>query len=137
VFFLVNLWAGLQDGRVVAALPLSDGVPMQVIATADIGRVAAAVMLDTTWIGRAVEIAGDTRTGSEMAAAFGRAVGFPADYRALPLSVLDGNEDMQAMSSWFTETDTYAADFAATRELDGDVLDLDLDDWTSESGWSA
>lgn len=70
-----------------------------------------------------------------MAAAFGRAAGLPAEYRALPLSVLDGNDDMQAMFSWFPETDTYAADFATTRELGGDLLDLD--DWVSASGWSA
>lgn len=135
VFFMENLQAGFQEGRVVLALPLPDDIPMQMIATADIGRVAAAVMLDPAWIGRAVEIAGDTRTGSEMAAAFGRAVGLPADYLALPLSVLDGNDDMQAMFSWFAEPETYAADFAVTRELSRELLDLE--DWVSASGWSA
>lgn len=134
VFFMENLQAGLQNGRVVLALPLPDDIPMQMIATADIGRVAAAVMLDPTWIGRTVEIAGDTRTGSEMAAVFGRAAGLPADYLALPLSVLDGNDDMQAMFSWFTEPETYAADFAATRELSPEPLDLE--NWVSASGWS-
>ena len=88
-------------------------------------------MLEPDWIGRAVEIGGDTRTGSEIAAAFGIAAGLPADYRALPLSVLDGNTDMQAMFTWFTEPSTYAADFTTTKRLDPEILTLD--GWISAS----
>ncbi|MCS5717659.1 NmrA/HSCARG family protein [Herbiconiux sp. CPCC 205763] len=134
VFFIENLRAEAQDGLVVLALPLPDGIPMQTVAAADIGRVASAVMLDPAWLGRSIEIAGDTRTGSEMAAAFGQAAGLPAEYQALPISVLDGNEDMLAMFSWFTEPYTYAADFAATRALDPGVQDLDA--WIAASGWA-
>lgn len=43
VFFMENLRAQVQDGRVVLALPLPDGIPMQMVAAADIGRVASAV----------------------------------------------------------------------------------------------
>jgi len=135
VFFMENLRAEAQDGRIVLALPLPDGIPMQMVAAADIGRVASAVMLDAGWVGRSIEIAGDTRTGSEMAAAFGRAAGLPAEYRALPISVLDGDDDMRAMFSWFTEPHTYAADFAATRALDPGVQDLEA--WIAANGWSA
>lgn len=134
VFFMENLQPEVRDGRVVLALPLPDGIPMQMIATSDIGVVASAVMLDPAWVGRVVEIAGDTRTGSEMAAAFGRKAGLPADYLALPLSVLDGNDDMKAMFSWFTEPATYDADFAATRELNPKLLDLDR--WVSTGDWA-
>lgn len=125
VFFYENLLgAQREDGRITIALPLPDGIPIEMIATDDIGRVAAAVMLSADWQGRSLEIAGDRRTGSEIAEIFGRAAGVPARYQPQPLSILE-DEDNRRMFAWFAETDAYRADFGQTRLLDPDVLTLD------------
>lgn len=49
---------------------------------------------------------------------------FGGRYEALPLSVLDGDPDLQAMFAWFTEIPSYRADFALTRDLAPTVHDL-------------
>jgi uncharacterized protein YbjT (DUF2867 family) len=78
VFFMENLgWmASVQDGEVVVRMPLPAGVPLQMIAVADIGAVSAAVLLDPGRVpGGSLEIAGDERTGEQIAAVFGERAG--------------------------------------------------------------
>jgi len=136
VFFMENLLGTAEeDGTLVVTLPMPDGVAVQLVAVADIGRVAAAVMLEESWIGRAIEIGGDTRTGSQMAEAFTAATGRPATYRAQPLDALGDDTDLRAMFAWFTEPDAYRADFETTRQLDPQVLELEQ--WVRASGFSA
>jgi uncharacterized protein YbjT (DUF2867 family) len=77
---------GTEDGELVVRLPLPAGVPLQMVATRDIGQVAAVALLDPDRIGGgAVEIAGDELTGEQVAAAFGSADGRKARYEAVPL----------------------------------------------------
>ncbi|OBF11272.1 NmrA/HSCARG family protein [Mycobacterium sp. ACS4331] len=110
-----------EDGTVVVRLPLAEGIPLQMVAVKDIGAVAAAVLLDPTRVpGGAVEIAGDELTGSQIAAAFGRRAGLPARFEPLPIDAA-GDDDMQAMFSWFAQPPSYQADRALTRELDPQV----------------
>lgn len=137
VFFMENLpsQAGVEDGQVVLRMPFPDANPLQLIAVEDIGRVAAALLMQDGAVPEAIEIAGDELTGSEMAAAFGRFAGLPARYEAVPVSVLGDNQDMVSMFTWLAETDAYRADFAATKALVPGVLDLDA--WLPTSGWSA
>jgi hypothetical protein len=60
--------------------------------------------------GGAIEVVGDQLTGSQIAAAFGSHAGLPARYEAMPLSVLDGNPEDQAMFRWFAKRSDYPAD---------------------------
>src|SRR5699024_3000433 len=66
VFFMDNLpsMADLDEEEVVLRMPLPDGIPLQMIAVSDIGRIAATLLTDpSATSGGAVEIAGDELTG--------------------------------------------------------------------------
>jgi uncharacterized protein YbjT (DUF2867 family) len=127
-FFMDNLNSSAptaDNGELVLRLPLPAGIPLQMIATRDIGRVAAAALLDPDRIpGHAVEIAGDELTGEQVAAAFGQAEDRPARYEPLSLDTLSGDPDQQAMFAWFAHLPAYQADFDFTRDLDPDVWDF-------------
>lgn len=127
VFFIDNFrWfaPATEDGTLVIRLPFPDGIALQMIAARDVGVVAAEVLLDPTAVPASIEIAGDELTGSEIAAVFAERAGMPARYEALPLAVLDGQDDMQAMFRWFAETPAYQADIAATRRIAPDAWTL-------------
>lgn len=124
----------VEGGDLVLRLPLPDGVKLQMVAVRDIGIIAAAALLGTAAVPNAIELAGDELTGSEIAAAFGAHTGMPARYEALPLAVLDGQDDMQAMFRWFAETPAYQADIAQVRHLDPQVWDFPA--WLAATGYT-
>ena len=123
----------VENGELVLRWPLPDGVPIQLIAVHDIGRISAALLLGDTPAGGAIEIAGDALTGSQIAAAFGAHAGLPARYEALPLHVLGDNPDAQAMFRWFAETPAYQADIPAVRAIEPATWDLPA--WLRAIGW--
>lgn len=113
-----------EDGTLVVRLPFPDGITLQMIAVRDVGAVAAAALLDPSSVPETIEIAGDELTGSEIAAAFAEKTGLPARYEALPLAVMDGQDDMQAMFRWFAETPAYQADVDKVRRIAPDAWNL-------------
>ncbi|MFG6444942.1 NmrA/HSCARG family protein [Microbacterium sp. P07] len=124
VFFMENFFGfapTVEEGTLVVRLPFADDVPMQMIAVRDIGTVAASALLEPSVLPAEIEIAGDELTGSGIAAAFAERAGMPARYEALPLAVLDGQDDLQAMFRWFVETPAYQADIEATRRVAPDA----------------
>lgn len=127
-FFMDNLQfmaPTIENGELVLRLPLPDGVPLQMIAARDIGAIDAAVLVNPAAIpGKALEIAGDQRTGSQLASAYAEHTGLPARYEALPLSVLDGQHDVQAMFRWLAETPAYRADLGRNRTIHPEMLDF-------------
>ncbi|MEY9952319.1 NmrA/HSCARG family protein [Leifsonia sp. EB34] len=137
VFFMDNLAArsvSVEDRRVVVRMALPPHVPLEMVAVRDIGRVAAAILLGGTPVeGASLEIAGDRLTGDDIAEAVGLHAGLPARYEALPLEAVAPFGDMAQMFRWFAETPAYQADFATTREIDPELLDLDA--WLAQSGW--
>ncbi|WP_193096100.1 NmrA/HSCARG family protein [Brevibacterium sp. FME17] len=139
VFFMDNLAAmgpQLDKGELVLRLPLPDGIKLQMIAVRDIGIVAASALLGTADIrGGAIEIAGDERTGTEIARAFGEHTGLSARYEELPIETLEGDADMQAMFRWFAETPAYQADLDEVRSIAPKTLDLPA--WLVVTGYSA
>lgn len=127
VFFMDNfaqfMTPTVDDGTLTVRMPLPAGVALQMIASTDVGAVAAAAALDPDRVaGGAVEIAGDELTGEQIAEAYGRRHGLPARYDPLPIDVLGDNADQRAMFAWFARLPAYRADFAATRALAPDVL---------------
>ena len=128
-YFMDNLFRvapPVEDGTLVLRMPLPADVPLQMIASVDVGAVAAAILLEPARVpSGAVEIAGDELTGPEMAAALGRRFGVPARYEALPVEVMDGVGDQRAMYEWFARLPAYQADLTLTRALDPDVCDYD------------
>ncbi|MEU0840834.1 NmrA/HSCARG family protein [Streptomyces sp. NPDC005962] len=138
VAFMENfsfLAPSIEQGEIVLRIPLPDGIPLQMVAVHDIGRMSAALLLGTAEApGGTIEIAGDERTGSQIAAAFGEHAGLPARYEALPLKVLDDNPDTQAMFRWFAETPAYQADIDAVKAIEPSAWDLPT--WLRSSGWT-
>ncbi|GAA1865149.1 NmrA/HSCARG family protein [Brevibacterium marinum] len=139
VFFMDNfasMGPKLDKGELVLRLPLPDGIKLQMIAVRDIGTVAASALLGTTDVpGGAIEIAGDERTGTEIARAFGEHTGLSARYEALPIEALDEDADMQAMFRWFAETPAYQADLGQVRDIAPNALSLPA--WLDATGYSA
>ena len=135
VFFMENFrWMApvLEDGTLVLRLPIPDDVPLQMIAVRDVGAVAATALLSAGAVPEAVEIAGDQLTGPEIAAAHGRKAGLLARFEALPLSVLEGQDDLQAMFRWFAETPAYQADLTQVRSIHPGVQTLEA--WLDGDG---
>ena len=125
----------LEHGEIVLRLPLPANVALKMISIRDIGRVAAALLLDTAEApGGAVELIGDELTGPQIAAAFGARAGLPARYEALPLSVLPSELD-RAMFRQFAEAAEYPSDLAVVRSIE--PATLDLAGWIRATGWTA
>jgi uncharacterized protein YbjT (DUF2867 family) len=125
----------VENGEIVLRMPLPDHIPLQLVAVRDIGRISASLLLGGTQApGGAIEIAGDERTGSQIAAAFGEHAGLPARYEALPLHVLGDNPDTQAMFRWFAETPAYQADIEAVKAIEPTAWDLPT--WLRSTGWT-
>jgi uncharacterized protein YbjT (DUF2867 family) len=137
VFFMDNFLSmapTVEGNELVLRLPVPDGIKLQTVAVRDIGVVAAAALLDPAAVPAAIEIAGDELTGSEIAAAFGAHVGLSARYEALPVEVLDGQDDLQKMFRWFADTPAYQADIAAVRRIDPDLWNLQA--WLQATNYS-
>jgi uncharacterized protein YbjT (DUF2867 family) len=125
----------IEDGEIVLRMPLPDHIRLQLVAVRDIGQISASFLLGTAEApGGTIEIAGDERTGSQIAAAFGEHAGLPARYEALPLQVLGDNADAQAMFRWFAETPAYQADIEAVKAIEPSAWDLPT--WLRSSGWT-
>lgn len=115
----------VEDGVCLVRAPLLPDVPLQMIAVSDIGRIAGVVLCDRPDLpGSAVEIAGDELTATQIAEIFGRHHGVAGRFESLPVSAL-GDEDQEAMFTWFQTLPAYTADFAATRELLSEISDFD------------
>jgi hypothetical protein len=124
----------LEHGEIVLRLPLPEDVALKMISVRDIGRVAAALLLDTAEApGGAVELVGEL-TGPQIAAAFGARAGLPARYEALPLSVLPNDLD-KAMFRQFAKAAEYPSDLAVVRSIEPAALDLV--EWIRATGWTA
>lgn len=130
VYFMENLLHAVtvEDGEIVIRQPLAADVPLQMISARDIGEVAAEVLLGADVPGGAVEIAGDEKTGTEIARAFSEATGMPARWEEIPVDSVP-MRDARDMFEWFTRLPAYRADFAETRRLAPGVMDLDT--WLS------
>ncbi|MFD9740839.1 NmrA/HSCARG family protein [Umezawaea sp. NPDC059074] len=124
-----------RDHEIVVRMPVPDGVGLKLVAVKDIGLVAAAILLGTADVpGGAVEVIGDELTGSQIAAVFGAHTGLPARYEALPLSVLGGDPEEEAMFRWFAKGASYPSDLAAVRAIEPTTWDLA--EWIRATGWT-
>jgi uncharacterized protein YbjT (DUF2867 family) len=133
--FATVMAPSLEDGTIVLRLPLPDDVALKMISIKDVGRVAAAILLDTADVpGGAVEVIGDELTGPRIAAAFGARAGLPSRYEALPLSVL-GNDLDKAMFRQFAEASDHPSDLAAVKAIVPTTWDLA--GWIRSTGWTA
>ncbi|QQC93011.1 NmrA family NAD(P)-binding protein [Streptomyces alfalfae] len=133
--FVTVMAPSLEHGEIVLRLPLPEDVALKMISVRDIGRVAAALLLDIAEApGGVVELVGDELTGPQIAAAFGARAGLPARYETLPLSVLPNDLD-RAMFRQFAKAQKSSSDLAVVRSIE--PATLNLVEWLRATGWTA
>ena len=126
VFFTENLlgWhtIGRDDQGWAVRLALPADVPLQMVATRDIGKVSAALIAQHDPDAAPIEIAGDDVTGQRLTELVSRRA--KEHFTQLPLQAL-GDDDMIKMFTWFIEKATaFQADFDRTRQLVPDLEDV-------------
>lgn len=119
VFFMEN-WLGMKQhiDQGILALPLRPDTRFQMIAVDDIGEfVALAFSHPGKWQGRALDIASDDLTISEIAAAFGRVSGREVRYQQAPWDQFEkqAGHEITVMYKWFQDVG-YHCDIAALRQ---------------------
>lgn len=110
---------------------------MQFVAVEDIGKIVSAVFADrAAYRDRTFEIAGDSATGDELAAKFGRAADRPVSYRRFPEAVLDGNDLLRRLAGLVDGGPLAGnADIDGLRKRHPDLLDFDA--WLRGTGRTA
>jgi uncharacterized protein YbjT (DUF2867 family) len=137
VFFLENFAQGGPKevgGELVLRMALSPETRLQMIAVRDIGVFAALAFEGREGItGRALEIASDELSMTELAQTFAAAARRAVRFERQPLAELEArNAETAKMFGWF-EASGYQADLAALRRLNPDLTTLAS--WlASESG---
>ncbi|GAA1854647.1 NmrA family NAD(P)-binding protein [Microlunatus capsulatus] len=121
VFFMENFLGALApapgDGDLVLRTPLRPGVPLQMIAVADIGAVAAAALLDPALVPPdGLEIGGDELTPEAVTEVVAARTGTTCRLATVPLADV-GDDDSRAMFGWLGTLPAYRADVARTRRL--------------------
>ncbi|MFU4219449.1 NmrA/HSCARG family protein [[Pseudomonas] boreopolis] len=135
VFFMENFVKPSLRVVLLALLRsyVPQGKPLQMIATADIGKwVAHAFANPKVFIGKAEEIAGDALSRAQIIMAFKRhgwSAGLPFPVPRLLLRPLP--HDVRRMFTWFGEAG-YEADIPALKARHSDWLSLD--DWLAAQG---
>ncbi len=139
VFFMENLLSaasreGIDNG--VVAMAIQPETRLQLIAVRDIGRYGAlAFEKHDELAGRAIDIAGDVRTGPEMAEALGQALGRPMHFVPVPIErVRASNEDYATMLEWFDRVG-YDADIEGNAEAFG-IPPTRFEEWARTVRWS-
>jgi uncharacterized protein YbjT (DUF2867 family) len=129
VFFFENLLSPwfLHGDKVM--MGLSPSVKLQMIAVDDIGKFGAKAFADADQLKNvAFDIAGDSVTMTEAAAAVGPLVGKTLTYEQVPMAAIrQQSEDMAKMFEWFESTG-YSVDIAALEKRFG-IRPLTLAEW--------
>jgi uncharacterized protein YbjT (DUF2867 family) len=139
VFFFENLEAFAEDivDDGTLALPLAEGVPLQMVSNDDVGH-AAAVALENPeeFVGTAHDLAGDELTLEETATILSEVTG--VDVEAVHVPIEDAyesfGEEFTVMCEWFNEVG-YSADIAELEETFGFAFDT-LPEYLEVNGWA-
>jgi len=138
VFFFENLEAFaediVEDGRI--ALPLEEGVDLQMVSNDDLGHAAAVAFEDPDeFVGESIDLAGDEKTLGETAETLSEVTGI--DVEAVHVPIEDAyesfGEEFTVMCEWFNEVG-YSADIAALENRFGFEFDT-LEAYLREHGW--
>jgi uncharacterized protein YbjT (DUF2867 family) len=130
VFFMENFTSlvppTVVDGELVVNLGLRPHVPLQMVSVRDIGAVAAIALADPEgFLGRTLLVAGDSRTGPEIAAAFGKAAGMPARFNQVPAERLRAfDPEVAKMFAFLDAEGPEPADVDGLRALHSGLLTL-------------
>jgi uncharacterized protein YbjT (DUF2867 family) len=139
VFFMENFASFLgtqikEQHKLI--LPLHPQTRLQLIATENIGSFAAlAFEQPTGFLGKALEIAGDELSMTELAETFSRVMKRTIEFVELPMEqMIQGDPEIALMFEWFN-TQGFQAVLPALRALDPALLTLET--WLRQAGWQA
>ncbi len=134
VYFMDNLFFpdmlnGLKDGTYAIALPTD--LPLQQIATEDIGAFAARVLANPEeFAGKRIDIAGDELSSRQSADALAGILGKPISVVEVPIDgIRSFSEDLALMYEWFVSTG-YVANIDGLRSSYSEV------GWTRFAEWA-
>lgn len=122
VFFMENFDAWFKpaetEGKTTLSMALKSDKKLQMIASDDIGAIAAIVFDDPKkYLGKEIEIAGDELTISQMAEAFSKALGKEVIPNVLPVEVVQsGSKEVGDMFQWFNDKG-YEADIKNVKSI--------------------
>ncbi len=125
----------MAGGELVVSLALCPETPLQLIATRDIG-ILAAIAIDQPgrFLGQHIEIAADKLTGPAIADTFGRACNVPARFQQVPIDQLRGfDAEVAKMFAWLKERAIDGPDIATLRALHPGLMTLQT--WVRQAGW--
>ena len=138
VFFFQNLEAFaediVEDGTL--ALPLAEGVPLQMIDVDDVGHAAAvAFERPDEFVGERIDLAGDELTLAETAAVLSDVTGLDVEPYHVPIedAYESFGEEFTVMCEWFNEVG-YEADIDALSRRFGFEFTT-LPEYLRENGW--
>jgi len=125
----------VTGGELVVSLALHPDTPLQLVATRDIGELAALAFADPeTFRGRAIIVAGDDLPAAAIAERLGRARGLPARFQQVPLErVRAFDPEVARMFEWFDSGKGERADLPALRTLHPDLYTMDA--WARTVEW--
>jgi uncharacterized protein YbjT (DUF2867 family) len=142
VFFMENflaswMWPFIRDGKIPLALKPETRLP--IVAVDDIGEYGSAAFLrPDDFMGAAIPLASDEKTGGELAQAWSRKLGKPVEFQPLPLDQLEaiftpafGEEfarDFAKMFRWFNSGAQPRIDIAANQARWG-IRPTSFDEW--------
>jgi len=139
VFFFENLEAFaediLEDGQL--ALPLAEGVSLQMVSVDDVGHAAAvAFERPEDFVGEAIDLAGDEHTLAETAEVLSAVTGREVEPVHVPIedAYEAFGEEFTVMCEWFNEVG-YSADIEALAEQFGFQFTT-LEAYLREHGWA-
>jgi len=140
VFFYDNMMApfilpGLKNGVLAQAMP--PDAALQGISVRNIGEFCGSALLNRErYLGKRIDIAGDSLTGVEYAELIGKASGKEITFTQLPIEQLRaGSEDMALMYEWFVKAG-YSADIEKLKQEHPEVAWESFADWADRQDWS-
>jgi uncharacterized protein YbjT (DUF2867 family) len=109
-------------------------IKLQMIAADDIGAWATIAFENPeTYIGKALEIAGDELTMPQTAETLSKVVGRPIAFNEIPLEAIKSyGEEMYLMLKWFNEVG-YQADISNLRQIRPQMANFEQ--WLHQNGW--
>ena len=137
VFFFQNFEAFVEDileGTI--ALPLAEGVALQMIDVDDVGRAAAVSLADPeAFVGERFELAGDELTLAEAANVLSEVTGVDVEPYHVPIedAYEEFGEEFTVMCEWFNEVG-YDADVETLEEQFGFEFTT-FEEYLHEHGW--
>jgi len=138
VFFMENLSSpsfkpAIDQGNL--AIGMKPTTSLQMIAVKDIGRYGCWAFENGKKLnGRALDVAGDAKTGPEAAEIIGKAAGKKVGFFQVPIAeVRKFSDDFATMLEWFDAVG-YDADIAARAEESG-IRPTTLAEWASSVSW--